>query len=126
MEENRKMSQFCEELMGVTESLDKLTGPDDRALVICSDGNTLAKRVCGNGDDLANMIYCLMLSDPGFIMVIHDAWERLIKKSLSETCLRALRAKPVELPEDGIPDFSSMNGVIDFNKAREEMNHEQP
>lgn len=78
MEETNKaeklsMSPFCEALMGVTESLHEMRQNGDTALIICSDGKTMASRQYGLYPDALTMIYAKMKTDDKFAELITEA-----------------------------------------------------
>ena len=82
MEENKNntqkqqrepMTPFCEALMKATEDLNSLRQPGDSAIIICSDGKTLASRTGGTMEDATEMLFSKMRSNHAFARVVIDA-----------------------------------------------------
>lgn len=72
--ERNTMSAFCEELMGKTDSINGLQRlMDDAAIILCSDGKTVASRQCGLMPNVVRMLYAKMVSDDKFAEVIIEA-----------------------------------------------------
>lgn len=105
-EEKKTMSPFCEAIMDATESVSHLAQNNDSALVICSDGNTLAKRIRGNGFQIGNMIYTMMCRDQIFAVSVYEACRHWEEKALGyEKTL--ISATSPRIPEDGVIDQST-------------------
>ena len=71
--EKMSMSPFCEALMGATGALHDLRQNGDTALVICTDGISLASRQCGLYPEALRMIYTKMQADDKFAELILEA-----------------------------------------------------
>lgn len=71
--EKMSMSPFCETLMDVTGSLHNLRQNGDTALIICTDGVSLASRQCGLYPEALRMIYTKMQADDKFAELILEA-----------------------------------------------------
>lgn len=67
------MSAFCETLMDVTSSVASVRTPMDAAIILCTDGNTIASRQCGIYPTVLRMLYSKMMSDDKFAEVIMEA-----------------------------------------------------
>lgn len=67
------LSPFCETLMDVTLPVAGMRQPSDCAIVICSDGKTVAARQCGLYPQVLSMIFCKMLNDDKFAELLTEA-----------------------------------------------------
>ena len=65
-QETPLMSEFCEAIMERTADLIELKSERDCALLLCSDGDTLACRLEGSAHQVSSIISKKMLEDPVF------------------------------------------------------------
>lgn len=75
MEEEKipTMSPFCEAIMDATEVISSQKTPSDSALILCSDGNTMACRVAGGSLQVSEMLKTKMQQDPVFAETVARA-----------------------------------------------------
>ena len=67
------MSPFCEAIMSATENVNTLKSSRDCALILCSDGDTLACRMKGHPFQIRSVLLKKMLVDDRFAKVVADA-----------------------------------------------------
>lgn len=72
-QEPPKMSEFCEAIMERTSDLNELKTERDCALVLCSDGDTLACRISGSPNRIVNILLKKMIADKQFAQVMSTA-----------------------------------------------------
>ena len=73
-QEQSTMSPFCEELMAAASAVhsDHRT-TEDAAIVICTDGNTVASLQCGMYPTVLKMLQAKMMNDDRFAEVVIEA-----------------------------------------------------
>lgn len=69
-EDNGKMSEFCEALMGAVEGLNEKAAIEDGAILICSDGERVAMRLHGSRDVISNALLGVMKNKLDFAELI--------------------------------------------------------
>lgn len=72
-QEKERMSSFCEGLMAATELLKDACTQSDAAIILCTDGKTVASRQCGFYPTVLHMLYSKMISDMKFAEVVIEA-----------------------------------------------------
>ena len=98
------MSPFCEALMDATQPLNVLKQPDDSAIVICTDGHTVATRTLGNMGNAVGMITSKMLDNGSFATVIMEAATRY--------SMIRLKREGVLVPNEGVDDATEDTATI--------------
>lgn len=106
MNKEKKMSEFCEALMDATGKLGDLRQESDCAILLCSDGNTLANRISGNMVQAFNLLLKEMLVDDNFAEVIMEACH-----AYSMTTLQHQRAMNSYLEK---ADRNEQQEILDF------------
>lgn len=76
---NNPMSPFCEALMDATAPIAALRKQDDCALVICTDGTTVASRQAGMCDTAVKMLFSKMKSDKKLAEIVLQAGLHYLK-----------------------------------------------
>lgn len=69
-EDNGKMSEFCEALMGAVESLNEKATIEDGAILICSDGEKVSMRIHGSREVISNALLGIMKNKLDFAELI--------------------------------------------------------
>lgn len=72
-QEQHTMSDFCEALMNETSKLVEMRKDSDAAIILCTDGKTVASRQCGFYPTVLHMLYSKMISDMKFAEVVIEA-----------------------------------------------------
>lgn len=98
---DRQMSPFCEGLMEATASLSDIQAPADCALILCTDGHTVSKRICGSPLQMTEMLYASMLNDQTLAVCMHEAVMRWRRVAIDAE-RRLLKVVVPEVPDDGI------------------------
>lgn len=81
------MSPFCEALMDATAPLCELRQNCDTALVICTDGNSLACRQVGNYPEALRMIFSKMMADDKFAELIVEAAMHYARRTVGHSAI---------------------------------------
>lgn len=94
------MSPFCEAIMDTTKNLNELRGKFDHALILCSDGNTMACRIAGAVPDIALMLRMKMQEDPVFAEAVGMAVFYYMRNMAYRTTPIDERMAPIEKPKE--------------------------
>ena len=81
------MSPFCEALMDATAPVAELRQDSDTALVICTDGNSLACRQVGNYPEALRMIFSKMMADDKFAELIVEAAMHYARRTIGKSAI---------------------------------------
>lgn len=73
IEDNEKMSEFCEALMGAVENINEKATIEDGAILICSDGEKVAIRINSSRDVVSNALLGVMKNRLDFAELIVEA-----------------------------------------------------
>ena len=67
------MSDFCESLLDLSEKCIGQKTDNDCAILLVSDGNKAGARMCGNYNNVLNMLYSIMKNDDKVAELVVEA-----------------------------------------------------